>query len=244
MRPQSRHDDPPWATPHDVDRPRLRPSRSHHGYRHLALLARQLRAEVSIASPSLTIDLGCGSAPYRELFDGGYVGLDLTSSHGRPHAIAWAEATPLVQSCADLVLSTQQLEHVRDPVGVLREAARILQPGGTLLLSTHGVWPHHPDPHDYWRWTEEGLVQTVEDAGLTVQRVHRQGELFTTAISLATYPIGGLRRRGGSLTRTVAALILALLNSICAPLDWLLTRRGSRHYASPSYLVVAIRPEF
>lgn len=230
---------PPYI---DIDRPRLRASRLHHGYRHLSLLARQLSVEMDRLRPTVTIDLGCGSEPYRSIVPGRYFGLDLTTAHGVPSAIARAECTPIASACADVVLSTQQLEHVDDPLQVLLEAKRILRPGGAVVLSTHGTWPHHPDPQDLWRWTEQGLVRLFEEAGFEVDRVHRQGELFTTALLLASYPIGGLRRKGRSVSRVVAGALLFVVNSLCGPLDWLLSRSGARHYASPSYLIVARRP--
>jgi SAM-dependent methyltransferase len=46
------------------------------------------------------------------------------------------ESLPFEDGAFDLVLCTQVLEHVVDPSAVLRELARVLEPGGTLLLST------------------------------------------------------------------------------------------------------------
>jgi SAM-dependent methyltransferase len=46
------------------------------------------------------------------------------------------ESLPFEDGTFDLVLCTQVLEHVVDAQGVLRELARVLEPGGTLLLST------------------------------------------------------------------------------------------------------------
>ncbi len=40
-----------------------------------------------------------------------------------------------------------------------------------MFLSTHGVWPYHPHPTDYWRWTRDGLCVTLEDAGFRVLRI-------------------------------------------------------------------------
>jgi SAM-dependent methyltransferase len=45
------------------------------------------------------------------------------------------ESLPFEDASFDLVLSTQVLEHVLDPPAAVRELARVLEPGGTLLLS-------------------------------------------------------------------------------------------------------------
>ena len=45
------------------------------------------------------------------------------------------ESLPFEDEAFDLVLSTQVLEHVLDPAAALGELARVLAPGGTLLLS-------------------------------------------------------------------------------------------------------------
>jgi SAM-dependent methyltransferase len=66
---------------------------------------------------------------------------------------------------ARLVASFQVLEHVWDVAGYLREARRVLMPGGWLLLSTHGTWLYHPHPTDFRRWTAEGLKREIEAAG-------------------------------------------------------------------------------
>ena len=174
------------------------------------------------AAQAITVDLGCGAMPYRPLVSGWYLGLNLATSHGDNDALGAAEAAPLRDRCCDVVISIQQLEHVDSPVAVLQEAFRILRPGERLLLSTNGVWAHHPDPCDVWRWTEAGLARVVHDAGFDVDRVHHQGELFTIAILLATYPLGAVRRRGPRPIRAIAGTALVVANLVCRPLDALL----------------------
>lgn len=62
----------------------------------------------------------------------------------------------------DVVLSLQVLEHVDDTSIYFSEIKRVLKPEGLLWLTTHGVWPYHPTPDDYYRWTLAGLHKTVE----------------------------------------------------------------------------------
>ncbi|MEM7625771.1 MAG: class I SAM-dependent methyltransferase [Planctomycetota bacterium] len=117
------------------------------------------------------VDLGCGDTPYRGLIEprvGAYVGVDLPENRRADLALSAAGRTPLADGAADAVLSTQVLEHVPDPAAYLREARRLLKPGGTLILSTHGHWKFHPHPGDYWRWTSQGLRHAVERAGFEV----------------------------------------------------------------------------
>jgi ubiquinone/menaquinone biosynthesis C-methylase UbiE len=57
-----------------------------------------------------------------------------------------------------VVLSLELLEHVPEPMAVLRELARILKPGGTVMVSVPSTVPRHDD-HDYWRFTAQGLEQ-------------------------------------------------------------------------------------
>jgi 2-polyprenyl-6-hydroxyphenyl methylase/3-demethylubiquinone-9 3-methyltransferase len=45
-------------------------------------------------------------------------------------------AVPLADGCADVVTAGEILEHVADPGQVLTEAARLLRPGGVLVLDT------------------------------------------------------------------------------------------------------------
>ena len=60
------------------------------------------------------------------------------------------------------MLALELLEHVTHPVGVLRELARIVKPGGTVIVSVPSAVPRHDD-HDYWRFTAEGLAQLGSD---------------------------------------------------------------------------------
>jgi SAM-dependent methyltransferase len=111
------------------------------------------------------LDIGCGSKPYSSFFKGKtkkYVGIDLTSNE-YVDCIAPAESLPFPSETFDVVISTQMLEHVKDPVKVIKEIYRVLRKGGVVFLSTHGIWEKHGSPDDYYRWTDDGLKILFDD---------------------------------------------------------------------------------
>jgi SAM-dependent methyltransferase len=118
------------------------------------------------------VDFGCGGRPYEPWFrqaGAAYYGADIT-----PGAEIAVRADGMLDSADaqfDVVASFQVLEHVWDVGAYLSEARRVLKPGGWLLLSTHGAWLYHPHPHDYRRWTAEGLRREVEAAGFRLVRM-------------------------------------------------------------------------
>ena len=110
--------------------------------------------------------------PYRPLVETlgpKYVGCDFETNTEADEALANIGMLPLSTSSADLILSTQVLEHVVDPGRYLREANRVLRSGGVLILSTHGVWKYHPDPTDFWRWTCDGLKRVIKENGFQLE---------------------------------------------------------------------------
>jgi 2-polyprenyl-6-hydroxyphenyl methylase/3-demethylubiquinone-9 3-methyltransferase len=68
--------------------------------------------------------------------DIGVAGLRLAREHGVTPVGGSALQVPLTGGCADVVLACEILEHVEDDVAVLEECARLLRPGGLLLLDT------------------------------------------------------------------------------------------------------------
>jgi SAM-dependent methyltransferase len=181
------------------------------------LVLRGLSAEVSaaaieLASPGKTaIDLGCGDQPYREFFEQAgteYLGADL--GEGAQLQIGSNGRVDVPDASADLVLSFQVLEHVRDLHRYLSEARRLLRPGGSLLLSTHGTWLYHPHPEDHRRWTREGLINELESHGFAVKSCHPVvGPLaLTTIIRLTAFTYA--LRKNPVLRCLVAPLALVM----------------------------------
>jgi SAM-dependent methyltransferase len=194
--------------------------------------------ELAVPAGGRVLDYGCADLPYRGLFDPAveYVAADLPGNPLATVPIAGDGTLPeLADSSLDVVLSTQVLEHVADPHRYLSECARLLRPGGALLLSTHGLMVYHPDPVDYWRFTCEGLREAVRRAGLEVERFEGIMGLAATGFQLiqdAWYY---------RLPRPLRPLLALLMQTLAALADRI-EPRASRAMNSMVFALVARKP--
>ncbi len=77
--------------------------------------------------------------------------------------LADAHDLPFADNSLDGIVCAWVLEHLKDPKQAIGEFRRSLKPDGVLYLSTNFIMPFHPSPHDYYRWTIEGLRQIFHD---------------------------------------------------------------------------------
>jgi SAM-dependent methyltransferase len=175
---------------------RMRPSRSLRTYQCLITILKRLEHIVNsdaLAPGDSLLDYGCGSRPYEALFSNkfkNYIGADIEGNAKANLIIGPEGQIPAADESFDCVLSSQVLEHVVNPQIYLREAFRVLKAGGHLIVSTHGIWPYHPDPTDFWRWTIDGLQREVGRAGFEIVTVQSVFGLESSALQLwqdATY---------------------------------------------------------
>lgn len=138
--------------------------------RWVADQARQLPAGSRI------LDVGAGSCPYRHLFDHcEYRTQDVALLHGdqlrhggygRIDYVGDAASIPAPDGEFDAVLCTEMLEHHPEPIRVVKELARILKPGATLLLTAPlGSGIHQEPYHFYGGYTPYWYEKFLGEAG-------------------------------------------------------------------------------
>ena len=198
------------------------------------------------------LDVGCASRWIERWLAPGcsYVGLDYPATgrdlyKARPELFADASELPLQDATFDTVVLLEVLEHLRRPCEALREAARVVRPGGTVLLSMPFLYPVHDAPHDYQRLTIHGLIRDVEAAGLRIERAAPALGSAETAGLMASLALGGaaaklIEQRD---LRVVLVPVLALAIPLVNFTAWIAARLlPSWDAMTAGYRVSATRP--
>lgn len=85
------------------------------------------------------------------------------------------EPLPIADASYDHVLLINVLEHIFGYRALLEEAVRVLRPGGQIVIIVPFLFPIHPSPGDYWRFTRQTLEKELELLGLLDVRVRPLG---------------------------------------------------------------------
>jgi SAM-dependent methyltransferase len=206
-------------------------------------ITRLVRAEALTARAGLAggllVDVGAGRQPYATLFRSRVrriVAIEFPGPSPREAVDVMADAhtLPLRTGVADTVLCVEVLEYLVDPRRAVAELARILAPGGALLLTAPQMRGASHETNDYWRFGRAGLALLARDAGLANVCVEPCGGFFAAygqRASSALYASLG--------TRWPRRVVTALCGSVQAPsfvadqlgfgrdetLHWILTAR-------------------
>jgi SAM-dependent methyltransferase len=95
-----------------------------------------------------------------------------------------ASRLPLTACSFDKVLCSEVLEHIDEPLTVIAEIFRVLQPGGSLIATVPFLFRLHADPvdnnrHTHWFWQHH-----LEKIGFSEIRIEKQGLFWSIATDM------------------------------------------------------------
>ena len=202
------------------------------------------RAVVNQYCHGLVLDAGSGRGAWRSTIletASGYESVDVAPRGGnRPTWVGDIMAmTEIPSERYDVVACQQVLEHVRHPWRAASQFHRVLKPGGVLVLSVPHLSRRHERPHDYFRFTPEGVAILLEDAGFDLEYQSTYGGLLSFLHHQTSFFFPGLL-----LGIPLIGKLALLLN---APFSWLMPALDRILDPAPLFplgiIVVARKPD-
>lgn len=145
----------------------------------------------TVPSASRVLDMGAGTCLYRPLFSHcdykthdfkKYEGAEKhggTSNYGQIDYVSEILAIPAPDHSFDIILCTEVLEHVPEPIKVLREISRLLRPGGRAFITAPlGSGLHQLPFHFYGGYTPEWYKRFCKEAGMAAIEITPNGGFF------------------------------------------------------------------
>ncbi len=137
---------------------------------------------------AVILDMGGKKINKRGFFDIEESGLLIKyaniSKDTSPDYLCDISSIPIEDNSFDGIILSEVLEHVPDPKSVLKEAQRILKPGGLALICTPFMFHVHSDPYDYARYTDQYYTKVLSEAGFKDIIIEKQGLFFSVLASM------------------------------------------------------------
>ena len=164
------------------------------------ILNKELKKHFKKLKPGIVMDVGSKYSPYLKYIPHTkYLRLDINKK-SKPDIVSDVHKIKWKSNYFDTIIATEVLEHLHTPQKALDEIHRILKPNGICILSTRFIYPYHPDPKDYFRFTKDSLSY-----------------LFRNFKNVQIYPIGNrVQCSWDLLNRGYLKIILNILNPIIA----------------------------
>lgn len=129
----------------------------------------QYRRFQAISLEGSILDLGGDTrSEYKGLFKGNF---ELKTVNISPdtgaHIIHDLEKIPIPVSSEsyDGALLINVLEHIYHAEQLVRDTYRVIKPNGMIVIAVPFLFPVHPSPRDYWRFTDDALRTMLTEIG-------------------------------------------------------------------------------
>lgn len=156
------------------------------------------------------LDIGAGGSNYHKFFPN-RVTLDVDEAR-KPDIVGDAQKLPFEDGSFEMILCTEVLEHIPEPVLAISEMNRVLKSGGLLILSTRFVFPIHDAPGDYWRFTKYGLLKLFKD--WEILELVAEARSFKTLAILIQRMMFQINFKANKLVKIVFLLFISIISRL------------------------------
>jgi len=143
-----------------------------------------------------TLDVGAGNLAWKQALQtrcASYVSSDFTIVNQQLDLVFdVTRPFPLKSGSFDSLFCHSVLEHTVRPWDAFAELHRVLDDGGTLLLSVPFIFYLHGAPFDFFRFTRHGITRLAEDAGFRVESLVLNGGMFHFILNMPSVIISSL----------------------------------------------------
>ena len=146
----------------------------------------------SVPNGAKVLDIGAGGCPHRdkfghcEYFTHDFVQLSdsqiqTQEGYGKIDFVSDILNIPVPDSSYNVILCTEVIEHVPNPILAIQEFSRILKPGGTLLITAPLQSGLHQEPYHYYGgYTKYWYQKFLSENNFTDLSIEPNGSLHTT----------------------------------------------------------------
>jgi len=177
----------------------------------------------------MVLDFGCGSMPYKSLFQySNYIGVDIKiSGHPqedkKPTIYYDGKNLPFKNETFDSILCSEVFEHIFNLKEIIIELKRVLKANGTMLITTPFVWEEHEIPYDFVRFTSFGLKNILESQGFSIIKIEKTTTYIETILQLLILYITHLfYTKNGKINGVINAVFISPITVIAKILSKIL----------------------
>lgn len=155
-----------------------------------------------------------------------------------PDYLCSADNIPVEEDHFDMVVLKEVLEHVKMPVAVLKEINRVLKREGRLILTMPFLYPIHPDPDDFQRWTAQKIELELKSSGFIIEKLEPMGGLFSVIYDLILVSLGLASKNSGAFkNRVIRNYIMPVFVKVCLRFDKVY--KYKKNHITTGYFVIA-----
>ena len=220
------------------------PFASRHNWLVFKLLMSKLEPAIKRHLKGRLLDIGCSNKPFEFLTNNlvdEHVGLDHQDSlhpNDRVDVFGTAYEIPFPDNEFESVLCTYVLEHLEEPKLALKEAYRVLKPGGIAIYTVPFFWHIHEEPRDFYRYTRYGLEYLAAEVNFKMLEIHALSGFWGNVGQMFSYHINNQKILNNRFTIPLKRVILFAIQHFA----YFLNKFSKSDSFTNEYMIVLQKP--